>query len=417
MRTNKKRWANRSWLALVATLATAFFAASATAATGPPSNTTRPTVTGSPVNGKILTGHPGSWAGTAPITFKFQWSRCSSTGSSCVNIDEASQSQAYVLTTDDVGHRLRVTVTATNSAGTNSRESAASAVIRAAATNAPVATARPSISGSTLQGSTLTASNGTWNGATPTSYTYQWQRCDSAGAGCRNITDATSQTYSTTSLDVGNTLRVIVTATNANGSSASISHQSSAIRSSSSVKVSLTANARVVTYGRSVTLSGTVTGAEAGDSVTILQRPGLNRVLTAVGTTTTDASGSFTKVVIPRMHTVYAARADGAQSDSLVVNVKPGLRLRHVVGGFSVTVTAAKSMVGRYVNAQAFVGGHWQTVKRVFLSKRSFGISPTVFSTAKFKLSIRHGLKTRAFLTLGQAGPNYVSATSNTVRS
>ena len=334
-----------------------------------------------------------------------------------MNIDEASQSQAYVLTTDDVGHRLRVTVTATNSAGTNTRASAATAVIRAGSDERSGSDRASAITGSSLEGNTLTASNGTWNGATPTSFTYQWQRCDATGAGCRNITDATSQTYSTTSLDVGNTLRVIVAASNANGTSSSISHQSSTIRSSASVKVSLTANVRVVTYGRSVTLSGTVTGASSGDVVTILQRPGLNRVLTAVGSTTTDANGSFTKVVIPRMHTVYAARADGAQSDSLVVNVQPVLRLRHVVGGFAVNVTAAKSMVGRYVNAQVFVRGHWQTVKRVFLSKRSFGISPTIFSTAAFKLSVRHGLKTRAFLTLGQAGPNYVSATSNMVRS
>ena len=290
-------------------------------------------------------------------------------------------------------------------------------MIRAAATNAPVATTRPSITGSSLEGNTLTASNGTWNGATPTALTYQWQRCDATGAGCATSRCATSQTYSTASLDVGNTLRVIVAATNANGTSSSISHQSSTIRSSASVKVSLAANVRVVTYGRPVTLSGTVSGASSGDVVTILQRPGLNRVLTAVGSTTTDANGSFTKVVIPRMHTVYAARADGAQSDSLVVNVQPVLRLRHVGGGFAVNVTAAKSMVGRYVNTQVFARGHWQTVKRVFLSKRSFGISPTIFSTATFKLSVRHGLETRAFLTLGQAGPNYVSATSNTVRS
>src|SRR4029077_17743726 len=105
---------------------------SASAATGPPTNTTRPTVTGSPVNGKILTGHPGAWAGSSPITYKFQWARGRSTGPSCANIDEASQSQAYVLATEDVGHRLRVTVTATNSAGTNSRDSAATAIIRSA---------------------------------------------------------------------------------------------------------------------------------------------------------------------------------------------------------------------------------------------------------------------------------------------
>jgi hypothetical protein len=69
------------------------------------------------------------------------------------------------------------------------------------------------------------------------------------------------------------------------------------------------------------------------------------------------------------------------------------------------------------VNVQAFTLGRWQTVKRVFLSRRSVGLSPTILSTARFRLNVRHGLRTRAFLTLGQAGPNYVSATSNLVRS
>ena len=55
-------------------------------------------------------------------------------------------------------------------------------------------------------------------------------------------------------------------------------------------------------------------------------------------------------------------------------------------------------------------------MKRVFLTRRSFGISPTIFSTASFHLSVRHGLKIRAFLTLSQSGPTYTSATSNIVR-
>jgi len=402
---------------LAALLVTAVAAVGVSAATGPPSNTTRPSVTGSPVVGKILTAHVGSWTGTAPISYEFQWARCSATGTSCASIDEAAQSQQYVVTNDDLGHKLKVTVTATNSAGTTSRDSGATATIRAAATNAPVATTRPAISGTPVEGNTLTASNGSWNGATPLTYAYQWQRCDTAGALCHNISDAKSQTYSLTSLDVGNTLRVIVTATNANGSSASISHQSSTIRSQSSVQVSLNASAKVVSYGKSVTLTGSVAGS-SNDTVTILALPGVARSLQTVGTTTTDANGNFTKTVLPRMKTAYTARALGAQSASVVVNVKPGMRIRHVVGGkLSVTVTAAKSFVGRYVNVQAFSHGRWQTVKRVFLTRRSFGISPTVFTSATFTLSVRHGLKTRAFLTLSQAGTSYTSSYSNTIRS
>jgi hypothetical protein len=407
--------------ALLATLATLVVAGAATvgvsAATGPPANSIRPSISGTPVVGKLLTAHTGSWAGTTPITFQYQWTRCSSAGAGCTPISEAAQSQQYVLTTDDLGHRLRVIVTATNSAGTANRNSPLSSVIKAAATNAPVASTRPAISGTPVEGNTLTASNGSWNGATPLTYAYQWQRCDTAGALCHNISDAKSQTYNLTSLDVGNTLRVLVTARNANGSSASISHQSSTIRSESSVQVSLNASAKVVSYGKSVTLTGSVAGS-SNDTVTILALPGVARSLQTVGTTTTDANGNFTKTVIPRMKTAYTARALGAQSASVVVNVKPGMRIRHVVGGrLSVTVTAAKSFVGRYVNVQAFSHGRWQTVKRVFLTRRSFGISPTVFTSATFTLSVRHGLKTRAFLTLSQAGTSYTSSYSNTVRS
>jgi hypothetical protein len=46
-----------------------------------------------------------------------------------------------------------------------------------------------------------------------------WQRCDSTGASCAEIAGATSATYSVVAPDdVGQRLRVIVTATNPDGS-------------------------------------------------------------------------------------------------------------------------------------------------------------------------------------------------------
>jgi subtilisin family serine protease len=92
----------------------------------------------------------------------------------------------------------------------------------AAATSAPTNSARPAISGNAQQGQTLSASTGSWNGS-PTSYAYQWARCDSSGANCANISGATQQTYVPVAGDVGSTIEVTVTASNSVGSASATS--------------------------------------------------------------------------------------------------------------------------------------------------------------------------------------------------
>ena len=87
----------------------------------------------------------------------------------------------------------------------------------------PSNTSRPVISGSVQEGSTLTASDGTWSGSTPISFTYQWRLCSSLGAGCTDITGDTAQTYVVSAPDVGNTLDMLVTARNTAGSAYAVS--------------------------------------------------------------------------------------------------------------------------------------------------------------------------------------------------
>jgi hypothetical protein len=103
-----------------------------------------------------------------------------------------------------------------------------------AATPPPKNTSPPTISGTPLVGQKLTGSTGSWTGK-PTRYAYQWQRCDSGGAGCTAISGATSSSYTVSSSDVGNTLKVTVTATNAGGSAAVVSAPTQVVTEPSSM--------------------------------------------------------------------------------------------------------------------------------------------------------------------------------------
>jgi hypothetical protein len=396
----------------------AVFAAAAGAASSPPVNQHRPTISGTAVAGKTVTAHPGSWNGAQPISFAYQWRRCDSAGVNCTDIVEAGQSSRYVLTPADVGHRVRVSVTASNSDGRSTRDSLASAAVKSPPANAPVNTATPSVSGSPVEGNTMTTSDGSWNGAAVDNTTYQWQRCSPTGSDCDNVLGATSSTYAPTGLDVGNTLRAVVAVSNQFGSASAISHQTAAIRSASSSQVSLDSNAALVVYGARVELTGSVGGSTGGDAVTILARPSSTRSLQVVESVQTHGDGSFSDIETPRTHTVYVARALGQTSDPVAVDVRPRLTLKrtahHVL---RLRVTAAKSFVGKYVVVQVWNrhAGLWTSVTRVRLTRHTFGSSPTIVSTASFRL--RPGQRVRVLMPLSQTAPTYVSGSSNAVKS
>jgi len=122
----------------------------------------------------------------------------------------------------------------------------AAAYGRAAA--APTNTTPPKISGTAREGSTLTASNGTWTGS-PTTFTYQWRRCATDGTACGDISGATKATYTPVAADQSHTLRVVVTAANAEGTASATSDPSDVVDSKdgpkNTVRPAVTGSARV----------------------------------------------------------------------------------------------------------------------------------------------------------------------------
>ncbi len=128
----------------------------------------------------------------------------------------------------------------------------------------PTNSAAPTISGTTTFGSVLTASSGTWSGS-PT-YAYQWQRASTAGGSYSNISGATSSTYTLVAADVGQYLKVNVTATNSGGSASALSSASSQIgkAAQSTLTLSLSASSKAYPYSQALTLTpsgGTGIGA------------------------------------------------------------------------------------------------------------------------------------------------------------
>ena len=95
---------------------------------------------------------------------------------------------------------------------------------------APQSSAPPTITGQAQEGKTLTASTGTWSNS-PTSFAYQWQQCDQNGSGCQAISGATQKTYDVSKNDADKTLRVQVTASNADGSAPATSQATAVVSS------------------------------------------------------------------------------------------------------------------------------------------------------------------------------------------
>jgi hypothetical protein len=92
-----------------------------------PHNRSAPTIAGTARQGNTLTAHRGRWS-NRPTAYRYAWQSCNRAGKSCVKLHGAKRA-TYLLGARDVGHRLRVVVTASNRAGHRSARSKPTDVI------------------------------------------------------------------------------------------------------------------------------------------------------------------------------------------------------------------------------------------------------------------------------------------------
>jgi hypothetical protein len=187
-----------------------------------PSNTALPSVGGELLDGQTLTASKGSWTGSEPISYGYQWLKCDAKGANCEELKGATAT-TLALVSSLVGSTVRVVVTATNAGGSVSKTSEATSVIAAllpSVNTLPALSSNGKSQSELEEGQMLSATTGSWSGTTPLSYAYEWQQCNAKGEACKKIEGAKESTLALVNSLIGSTIRVLVTASNSGGSGA-----------------------------------------------------------------------------------------------------------------------------------------------------------------------------------------------------
>lgn len=161
-----------------------------------------------------------------------------------------------------------------------------------------------------------------------------------------------------------------------------------------------------VLYGKSATLSGRVYGKHGRVAVQILAWRYGHSAPQKVATVHTDRKGRFSVRVAPRVQTRYLARDAVEVQRAVTIRVEPALSIRELGDGrISAHVAAGRSFAHRVVELEQLRGGAWHVVQKAKLSGSSSAAFAPRSSSQKLRLA----------LSVNQAGPGYLGATSHAI--
>jgi hypothetical protein len=204
---------------------------------------------------------------------------------------------------------------------------------------APANTSPPTVSGVARDGEQLTASPGAWTDS-QASHQYQWRRCASGGGSCQDVAGATGQTYSLGYADVGATIRVAVTATNAAGSGTASSAPSAVVAALPPANTTPPAIAGTPKQGQTLTAdAGSWSGTPGSYSYDWLRCDAGGANCTIVGA---GSSPSYTPAASDVGSTVRVAVTSSNSAGSATATSSPTA----VVAGLPPTSTSPPMLVG-----------------------------------------------------------------------
>src|SRR5262245_62982987 len=131
--------------------------------------------------------------------------------------------------------------------------------------------------------------------------------------------------------------------------------------------VTLGVSAPIITYGEQTQLTGTVNNGQPNEAVTVMTQP-YGSSVQALATVMTGAGGQFAFTIGPTIYTTYNVSWKGANSQTVIVQVRPKLTLTRSGSRLVERTIGTLSYAGHHVFLQRHSQfGQWVTVGKLKL--------------------------------------------------